>query len=155
MSFRIQGLEPALFGSVIGQSSEVLLRAGAERHVVTDKPGSPCRVSLEDAEIGETVLLVSHQHQGAMTPYRQSGPIFVRERPVERFDAVDTVPPALAIRLLSLRAYDSVGVMINADVIEGGDLRAAVDRLFGDAAVLEVHAHYAKRGCFAARLTRV
>jgi hypothetical protein len=44
--------------------------------------------------------------------------------------------------------------MIDADVIDGAGLQAAAERFFANSEVAEVHAHYAKRGCFAARLYR-
>lgn len=77
--FRIQGLDPNAFAPAFDQSPAWLEARTIERHTVTAKPGAPCRITLEDAEIGETVLLLSHRHQPAQTPYGQSGPIFVRE----------------------------------------------------------------------------
>jgi Protein of unknown function (DUF1203) len=154
MQYRIRGLSPENFENVLGRPYEQLNAWGAERHHVTTKPGAPCRISLEDAEIGETVILLSYEHQPATTPYRQAGPIFVRECPVAVYDALDAIPPALAVRVLSLRAFDDSGTMIDADVIEGASLQEAANRLLANPRVSEVHVHYAKRGCFAARITR-
>jgi hypothetical protein len=44
--------------------------------------------------------------------------------------------------------------MIDADLTNGGDLRAPIERLFGNPETAYIHAHYAKRGCYAARIDR-
>jgi hypothetical protein len=154
MSFRIQGLDPELFADLQTLSDEQLAAKGIERVRVDEKPGAPCRISLYDAEIGEAVLLLSFDHQPADTPYRQQGPIFVRETRV-RFDGVDTIPPALARRTLSLRGFDAAHMMVEAEVVEGADAKAMIERFFDNANVAYIHAHYARRGCFAARIDRV
>jgi hypothetical protein len=56
--------------------------------------------------------------------------------------------------MLSLRAFDASGFMVDADLADGRDLEAAIDRLFGSSATAYIHAHYAKRGCYAARIDR-
>ena len=55
----------------------------------------------------------------------------------------------------SLRAFDASGDMIDADLIGGGDLKPAIERLFANRGAAYIHAHYAKRGCYAARIDRV
>ena len=125
------------------------------RRLIADaKPGFPCRVSLEDAAPGERVLLLGFEHQPAHSPFRASGPIFVREAAHMTFDAVDQLPPVFATRLLSLRAYDATGMMVDADVVEGRDAEGAIARLLSRGDTEYLHAHYAKRGCFACRIER-
>jgi hypothetical protein len=153
MSFRIAGLDPAPFQRLHAMSDEALAAAGVQRVRVEAKPGAPCRISLDDAEVGEEVLLLSHLHQSAGTPYRQQGPIFVRETE-RRFDARDRIPPALARRTLSLRGFDANHMMIEADVCDGADAAALIDRVFANPDVSYIHAHYARRGCFAALVER-
>ncbi|WP_331716765.1 DUF1203 domain-containing protein [Stenotrophomonas sp. MMGLT7] len=46
--------------------------------VAAAAPGFPCRVSLEEARVGEELLLLHHMHQPAHAPYRAAGPIYVR-----------------------------------------------------------------------------
>jgi hypothetical protein len=154
MSFRIAGLDPDLFRDLNALDDAALAERGAQRVRVTEKPAAPCRISLDDAEIGETVLLLGYDHQPADTPYRQQGPIFVRETG-RRFDGVDVVPPALARRTLSLRGFDAQHMMIEADLTEGADASALIARFFDNPNVAYIHAHYARRGCFAARIDRV
>jgi len=124
------------------------------RRVVADAPlGFPCRVSLDDARPGETLILVNYEHQPAPTPFRASHAIFVREG-VEAVSTVDEMPPALKRRLLSLRAFDASGMMRAADVTEGAVAGPLIERLFEDPEIAYLHAHYAKWGCYAARIDR-
>jgi hypothetical protein len=66
----------------------------------------------------------------------------------------NAVPAPLAIRLLSVRAFDDAGMMTDAEVVEGRDLAPLIARMFADPAVAYLHVHNAKRGCFAARVDR-
>lgn len=151
--FTITGLDPAPFAPLYGLDDDALAARGVVRMPVTASPGFPCRVTLEDAVPGETVLLLNHEHL-AQGPYRQRHAIFVREGAQEPARYVDAVPEQLAIRLLSVRAYDHEGMMTDAEVIEGTALRALIDRFFADPAVAYLHVHNARRGCFAARIDR-
>ena len=153
MSFRITGLDPAPFQDLHALSDADLAAQQIHRVRVDEKPNAPCRISLADAEIGEHVLLLNYEHQPADTPYHQQGPIFVRETNA-RFDAVDVIPSALEVRLLSLRAFDAEGMMVAADVTEGAQAPALIDLFFADSQVAYIQAHYARRGCYAARITR-
>jgi len=153
MSFRVTGLNPAQFADLQALSDEALAVRGAKRVRVESKPAAPCRISLDDAEIGESVILLNYDHQPAETPYRQQGPIFVRETR-ERFDSVDVVPPALARRTLSLRGFGTDHMMAVAVLSEGSDAKVAIENMLADPAVSYIHAHYATRGCFAALIER-
>jgi Protein of unknown function (DUF1203) len=155
MSFRITGLSPEPFRRLFGLPDEELRRLGARRYVVDAKPGFPDRIEVRDADPGETVLLVNHTHQPADNPYRASHAIFVREGAETPYEAVDEVPEAMRRRLLSLRAFDRDNLMIDADVVGGDEAQRLIGRLFEDPRVAYIHAHYAKRGCFAARIDRV
>ena len=154
MSFRVSGLAAAPFQPLFALSDEVLAARAICRVIADEKPGFPCRVSLEAANPGERLLLLPYEHQPALTPYRASGPIFVREQAGEAFDRVGEIPPALRKRLLSLRAYDGEGTMLDADVTEGGQVEDLIVRLFSDARVQTIHAHFARRGCYACRIGR-
>jgi hypothetical protein len=153
MSFRVTGLDPNLFADLHALSDAELAAQGVRRVRVDQKPNAPCRISLDDADIGETVLLLNYDHQPAHTPYRQQGPIFVRDAH-KRFEGCDVIPPALQRRPLSLRGFDADHMMIEADLVDGAEASALVQRLFANAHVAYIHAHYAKRGCYAARFDR-
>ena len=153
MSFRLTGLDPAPFRRLHRMTDAALAAEGVRRILVGKYPDAPCRISLDDAEIGESVLLLSYAHQPADTPYRQQGPIFVRDV-AERCVAHDEIPPALARRPLSLRGFDAEHLMIEADLCEGEAASAMIERFFANPGVAYIHVHYARRGCFAALVQR-
>jgi len=154
MSFRITGLDAKPFRHLYGLSDSELAARGAIRYVAESKPGYPDRVEMRDVEPGESVLLVNYEHQPADSPYRSRHAIFVREGAEEPFDKVDVVPESMRNRLLSLRAFDATGMMLDADVVEGDGVEALIDRMFEDTNVAYIHAHNARRGCYAARIGR-
>nr|WP_237072630.1 DUF1203 domain-containing protein [Pseudaestuariivita rosea] len=128
----------------------------AARRVTADaKPGYPCRVSLQDAEPGDELVLVNYEHQSGRSPYRASHAVFVRKGATQARPDPGAVPQVLQLRLLSLRGFDHKDMMIAADVIKGRDAAAQLKTMLSDPAVDYIHIHYAKPGCFAARVTRV
>ena len=115
-----------------------------------DKPNAyPCRRCLQDAEVGETMLLLSYDPFVGASPYSGPGPIFVHDRECATF-AGDDIPDQLTRRLLSVRAYDGNHMLVDADVIQGDELDSVAQRLLRDASYL--HVHNARPGCFAARI---
>jgi hypothetical protein len=155
MSFRISSLPVEPFQALFGLSDEELLKQGARRAICDEKPGFPCRVTLADAEPGESLVLLNYQHLSEeSSPYRAKGPIFVRENAQAGRVVVDAVPDYLARRLLSLRAYDRDGMMLEADVVDGNELTPVIEKMFEIEGVDYLHAHFARRGCYAARIDR-
>lgn len=155
MSFVVSALPVAAFQPLFGLPDETLAQRGIVRRTV-DGPGSPCRITLEDAQPGETVLLMNYEHQPADTPFRSRHAIFVREGASERSFAPGEIPPAFAARaFLSLRAFDADGMMIDADITPTAELSEAIDRLLANPDAAYLHAHYAGAGCYAARIDRV
>ena len=154
MDFRIKGLAPERFAPLFAMGEEDLACHRAVARVADSMPGFPCRVSLQDAEPGTRVLLVNYEHLPVESPYRASHAIYVSEAPKKAFDAVGVVPQALRDRLLSVRAFDDAGMMVDADVAEGRELEALVGRLLARSDVEYLHAHFARRGCYAARIER-
>lgn len=154
MDFRITGLDADLFRPLFGLPDDELARRGARRYVANIAPGFPDRVELRDAEPGESLILVNHMHLAVDTPYRASHAVFVLENAAETFDRVNTVPPALRARLLSLRAFDAEHMMVDADVVHGREAEPVIERLLALPRTAYVHAHYAKAGCYAARVER-
>lgn len=154
MAFRITGLSPAPFQALYDLSNEALAERGVQRMIVDAPNGFPCRITLADAEPGETVLLLNHEHQPADTPYRSRHAIFVREGMTKRVEAIDAVPDQLRRRTLSLRAFDRNGMMIDADLCEGTEAEALIARLLDDPRTAYIHAHFARHGCYAALVER-
>lgn len=154
MSFQIHALPAEPFSPLFALSDDALRGRGIRRVVADGRPVYPCRVSLQDAGEGETLLLLPHEHHVVDTPYRASGPIYVREAATLAQPGVDDVPALLRTRLLSLRAYDARGMMAWADVVEGAEVEACIARLFAIDRVAYLHIHYAKPGCYACRVER-
>lgn len=152
--FRITGLPAERFAPLFGLPDAELARRRALRVTCDEKPGFPCRVSLEDAEPGEPLLLLNYEHLPVDSPYRASHAIYVRERLVPAFDEVDAIPPALLPRLLAVRGFDGSGMMVAADVVEGRAMVPLVQQFLANPAIAYLHAHFARRGCFAARIDR-
>lgn len=154
MSFVVSALPAADFQPLFGLPDAALAERGIVRRTV-DGPGSPCRITLEDARPGETVLLMNYEHQPADTPFRARHAIFVREGAADRSFAPGELPPAFVARkFLSLRAFDDAGMMIDADITPTTELPYAIGRLLANTATAYLHAHYAGAGCFAARIDR-
>lgn len=154
MSFRILGLDAAPFHHLFGLPDEDLIARGARRYAVDSLPGFPDRVTLTDLAPGNTVLLVNHTHQPADTPYHASHAIFIGEDSTAKPAVLHDVPPMLSGRLISLRAFDADHMMIDAEVMEGVVLAEGSERMLANPKVGYLHAHFAKRGCFAARIER-
>lgn len=154
MSFRISGLDAAQFAPLMAMNDEELARHRARRETATGYPGYPCRVTLDDAQPGEDVILVNFEHLPVDSPYRSSHAIFVRVNATAKYEGTGEIPPALARRLLSVRGFDNEASMVSGDVVDGANLAAYIEAQFKDPRVAYLHAHYAKRGCFAARIDR-
>jgi hypothetical protein len=135
MSFQIHALPVETFKPLFGMSEQELARINAARIVVDEKPGYPCRVSLADAEVGETVILLNHEHQPAESPYRASHAIFVREHAGQAFPMRGEIPEVLSTRLTSVRAFDDRHYMVNADVVNGEDLGEVIRRMLENPSV--------------------
>jgi len=154
MSFQLAGLSFEPFAALFSLTDPELMELDARRVVATEKPGYPCRVSLADAEVGEELLLVPFAHQTARSPYRSTGPIFVRRaaRPCKL--AADEIPDYVSLRQISVRAYDSAHMMIDAAVCDGKDTASVIHRIFDNSHAAYIHLHNARRGCFSCRVDR-
>ena len=153
MTYRIKGLEPASFAPLFALEDSELEAKGMIRMRV-DNPQFPCRISLRDCDIGDEVILLNHVSHDGNNPYRASHAIFVSKSAAEAADYTDTVPPALDRRTLSLRAFDTHGMMVEAALAQPGEADPAIRRLLANPAATHIDAHNAIRGCFAARIDR-
>ena len=154
MNYRVRGLDGSRFDFLYGLSDEDLARHGARRHAVDLRPGFPDRIEMRDAAPGETVLLLNYAQQPAANPYQSRHAIFVREGALAPYDGLNTVPEVMRIRPISLRAFDADHEMVDADLVDGDHLEGLIVRFLAHDAVAYLHAHYAKRGCYAARIER-
>jgi hypothetical protein len=155
MSFVICGLPIETFQPLFALDDAELVRRGARRVVADASPGYPCRVTLEDAAPGEALILVNYVHQPADTPFRASHAVYVRTSAQRSAAHVDDVPLVLRRRTLSLRAFDSAGMLVDAELVEGAQLEGLAERLLASPSTAYLHVHYAKPGCYAARIDRI
>ena len=153
MTYRITGLEPQTLDELRGAGDEILTERGAVRMTADAHPGYPCRVSLVDAAIGESVLLLPHRLD-RNGPFAFSYAIFVREQPMEAASYKDEVPPVFATRPLSLRGFDGNDMVIAAALAQPGQADDALRRMLDDPMISYIDVHNAIPGCFAARVER-
>ena len=153
MTYRITGLDPAPYKPLFGLSDDELAERGVVRMTVTE-PTFPCRVSLTDRAIGESVLLLNHVSHDVANPYRATHAIFVTEGAEQAAEYVDQVPPVFEKRVLSLRGFNKDGMMADAILTQPGEADAGIRKLFSNPEIETIHAHNATRGCFSAKIER-
>jgi hypothetical protein len=153
MTYRIQGLNRAAFTPFFAMTDSELAEAGAVR-VIADGPGFPCRVSLADADAGESLILLNHTSHDVATPYRSTYAIYVREDSAEAPAYVDQTPPVFAGRPLGLRGFDVGGMLRDAVLALPGQADEKIRALFTNPEIVYIHAHNAAHGCFSAKVER-
>ncbi|MFA0789308.1 DUF1203 domain-containing protein [Microbulbifer echini] len=155
MDFLIRALSAKKFHRLMSLSDSQLKRQNICWKYVDSSPGYPCRVSLQDALLGERVLCMPFAHLKAKNFYCASGPIFVRENAKEQSLNMNEIPTMLRHRQLSLRAYSSEDLMVMATICEGVELEGEINKLLCSAAVNYIHIHNAIPGCFNCAVYRV
>lgn len=153
MNYVVAGLDPAPFAPLFTLDDAALAARGVVP-VVAEDAFYPCRVSLEAAAIGDRLLLLNHQHQPAASPYRSAHAIYVAQGSKQRGVFRNAIPPVMRSKTLSVRAFDARHMIVDADLAEGAQAEALIARLFADPSAAYLHIHFAKRGCFAARVDR-
>lgn len=148
INFQFVALAKEMFESLTQLKDEELAKHNAQWITVDSNPGYPCRVSLADAEVGEKVLALAFFHHDVNSPYRASGPIFIREKADTAKLELNQVPEMLRHRLLSVRAYNPFKIMVGAEVVEGTALESTIEKLFQNTDVEYIHVHNANPGCF-------
>lgn len=128
---------------------------GSDAHAVCvtadQKPGYPCRLTLEDANPGEELILFHGCFHPASSPYRSSGPMYVRLGKQETRLPANQLPAFIDHRLVSVRVYREDGMMLDADVMSGSELSQCLTELThlqGREGARYVHVHNAATGCF-------
>jgi hypothetical protein len=155
MSYVVTGLSPESFRHLFNLSDEALAELGIVRWPVEADSHFPCRVTLEDAQPGETVLLLNYEHQPADSPFRARHAIFVTQGASDIRRTQDELPGSIASRpAISLRAFDADGMIVDAALAPGAELEPVIERQLAMPNVAYLHAHYAAMGCYAARIDR-
>jgi len=153
MTFLIHALPPGTGQALFDAPPDMLEAAGACRVTADSQPGYPCRISLEDAPAGETLLLVNHAHR-ARGPYAARHAVFLRRDALPWQPQPGRVPEMLAGRTLSLRGFDDREMLRSARLVEGHDLAAALNDMLAMPELATIDIHFAAYGCFAARAAR-
>ena len=154
MGFVVTGLSAEPYRHLYGLSDEELANHGVTRYVADEAPGFPDRIEMRDAEIGEQLLLLNHESVTDDTPYKAAHAIFIREWAETTYREENEIPDVMFNRLLSLRAFDGDGMMVDADVAKGADIVVLIERLFENPHTAYIHAHNAVRGCYSGRIDR-
>ena len=155
VQFQIKAIEDVKFNHLFNLSAEELKTKKAVKMMVDEKPGFPCRVSLEDANIGEEVILFPFEHHKVNSPYQSSGPIFIRKNARTAQLEINEIPLMLKHRLLSLRVYNSDGIMIDGRTVEGKNLEKEIGNIFENELPNYIQIHNASPGCYNCQVNRV
>src|SRR5437879_9964523 len=140
---------------IVPLSSEVAERArrsanaDAPDHavIIADSPrGYPCRHCLRWAQPGERVILFPYAAIPSGHPYSESGPIFVHAEPCERYRATHEFPADLRCSRV-FRAYNSSYDMIGADVVNGNEPEAVIEKLLESPETAFVDAQIGRASC--------
>ncbi len=99
------------------------------------------------------MILTHFEHHAVASPFRASHAIYIREGQRQAQPGVNEVPQMLRSRTLSVRAFDRDGMLVDADLVDGKELEPVLERMLATAAY--VHVHFAKMGCFAARVDQI
>ena len=102
---------------------------------------------------GERVILFPYQAIESGRPYSESGPIFVHAEPCERYCATHEYPHDLR-RGRAFRAYNTSFDMIDAEVANGNEPEAIVEKLLRNPETAFVDARSVTRGCYTFRIQR-
>ncbi len=155
INFQIQALRNTDFSHLFNLSDKELKKINAFKITVVEHPGYPCRISLEDAKIGETIIALPYMHHDVNSPYRSSGPIFIRQNCLSVNLATNEIPAVLNNRELSLRAYNKHSLMIDALTSKGKEVKQNIVNLLSNSNVAYIHIHNANPGCYSCRVERV
>lgn len=147
MTYQITGISPDQLANIARAPGTVRVRASG-------KPGFPCRVTLEDAEPGEELLLFHHVSHDVDSPYWSSYAIYARTGATIAAHYVDAVPPIFLGRPLGMRAFGTDAMLKTACLSMPGEADKSIRQLFELDEIAYIDVHNAAHGCFAARVER-
>jgi hypothetical protein len=140
----------------IAERARRAAEAGAADHaaVIADSSsGYPCRHCLRFAKAGEHLILFPYESIPPGHPYSETGPIFVHAEPCGRYSATHEYPEDFR-RGRAFRAYDARYDMIDAEVADGNEPEAIVEKLLQNPETTFVDARSVTRGCYTFRIQR-
>jgi len=141
----------------IAEAARRTAETGAADHavVVADSPNShPCRHCLRWAEPGERMVLFPFAAIAPGHPYSESGPIFIHAEPCERYAATQEYPPEFR-KGRSIRAYDAQQNIIAAEVVNGSEPEAIIEKFLQKSETAFVHVRSASHGCYTMEIERI
>ena len=152
--FQVSPLPAETFSHLFSLSDDNLDSRGSVVRSAGAGDRFPCRVSLRDARPGERALLLNYEHQDADTPYRSSYAIFVIDGAEQADLAPGELPDVFNGRPLAVRAFSAAGMLLEAGMGVGADVRPVIERLLANPDVAYLHVHNAMHGCYSARVDR-
>jgi hypothetical protein len=141
----------------IAEEARRAAQSGAPDHAVVtaDSPtGYPCRHCLRWARPGERMILFPFAAIPPGRPYSESGPIFVHAEPCQRYTATNEFPADFRKGRV-FRAYNSGQDMIDAEVVNGNEPEAVIEKLLQNPDTEFLHARSVSRGCYTMQIERV
>ena len=140
----------------IAEAARRAVNAGAADHALltADSTGSsPCRHCLQWAQPGEHVILFPYAAVRSGHPYSETGPIFVHANQCQRYSATNEYPPDFRNGRV-FRAYDSNYNITDAQVMNGSEPEAVIERLFQNPDTAFVDVRSVSHGCYTFRVQR-
>jgi hypothetical protein len=140
----------------VADSARRAAEAGATDHsvMIADSPtGYPCRHCLRFAKPGEQMILFPYAAIPSGHPYSETGPIFVHADACERYSARREYPHELRKGRV-FRAYNAAYDMIDAEVANGSEPEAIIEKLLQNPETAFVDARSVTRGCYTFRMER-
>ncbi len=153
-NFKISAIENT-YNQLFNLSTEELAAKNIKKMTVDEQPGYPCRVTLEDAEIGEEILLLPFEFHKMTSPYKASGPVFIRKNAIKVNLEVNEIPEMLFKRQQTLRAYDKNGMMIDAISPNAKELKNGIEALFSNIKASYIQIHNTNPGCYNCQVNRI
>ncbi len=150
-SFRIVPLP-----TEIADAARRAVQIGAPDHatVTADSPrGYPCRHCLQWARPGERMILFPFASIPFGQPYSGSGPIFIHAEQCEQYSATHEFPAAFRSSRV-FRAYDANQNMIDAQVLNGEEPEAIIDKLLQKPETAFLQVRSISRGCYTMKIER-
>jgi hypothetical protein len=116
--------------------------------VTVNRPGTPLRCCLREAEPGERVVLIAYRPATVGGPYAEVGPVFVHAEACGGYADEDRYPEGFRSRQQLLRAYDARGRQVENVVVDGPAAERAIRDLLGRPGVGYLHSRNVLAGCY-------
>jgi hypothetical protein len=141
----------------VAEAARRAAAAGAPDHgvITANSPnGFPCRHCLRWAQSGERVILFPYAAIPLGHPYSESGPIFVHAASCQRYSATHEYPSSFRTGRV-FRAYNVNYDMIDAEVANGIEPEAVVEKFLQNPETAFVHVRSVTHGCYTFGVERI